>query len=123
MFDFAVGFFGEFLPVLGLLLLGGFLIYCSFIYFIAAWRSKHTKATRYEVEDINDKLDRIIELLEQQLKSDSKKDEVKPVYFKPEVKEEKPEVNTKVAKSSDDAPSFPRSAEEYQRLYGNKKTE
>ena len=121
MFDFAVGFLAEMLLGIGGFLLVGFLVYCSCIYFIAAWRSKHTKATRYEVEDINDKLDRIIELLEQQSKSDFKKDEVKPVYFKSEVKEEKPEVNTKVTKSSDDAPAFPRSAEEYQRLYGNKK--
>ena len=56
MFDFVIGFFGEFLPVVGLLLLVGFLIYCSFIYFIAAWRSKH-------LVSIDKKLDRLLELL------------------------------------------------------------
>lgn len=106
-----------------LLPLIGFWIYCSCIYFIAAWRSKHTKATRYEVEDINDKLDRIIKLLEKQVNAGARENEVNYVVLKPDVKEEKSEVNTKGAKSSDDAPAFPRSAEEYQRLYGNKKIE
>ena len=82
MWEFAFEMLKVILPGIGLLLFVGFLIYCSCIYFIAAWRSKHTKATRYEVEDINDKLDRIIELLEQQSKSDFKKNIYKNIVKK-----------------------------------------
>ena len=107
-----------FLP-LGVIALVGFLIYCSCIYFIAAWRSKYTKATYFEVRDLNRKLSKVIDLLS---KMNDKTVEHRYTVVEPKA-DPSPASQDSRDKNSDEAPAFPRSAEEYQRLYGDKKTE
>lgn len=117
-----MAFIWELLKIL-LLFLGGaaliaFLIYLRCIYFIAAWRSKYTKQAYSEAKDINEKLDRIIELLKQRgdiaVERCTVVESEGPSVFSSAISQDKINV---------ERPSFPQSAEEYQRLYGSKKTE